>query len=297
LKHLKSKLSSKNRYASKKGWLDNIYPAILLNFMFPKEIRALILDMDGVIWKDDSPIGDLSGIFQRIANLNIKVAFATNNSSNSISKYIERLIKFGIVQSEFHNIISSSIVMANELSKSFPEKGNIFVIGEIGLKETISKQGFMVLDDKLSNDIQAVVVGIDRKIDYKKLKTATLLIRRGIPFYGTNPDKTFPTPEGLVPGAGSLLAAIKAATDVDPIVLGKPHPNMIRMAREFLGVEPRETLVVGDRVETDIASGQADGCRTALVLSGVSTLDDSKKWSPPPDYIANTLSDLLYHND
>ena len=280
--------------------------------MFPKEIRALILDMDGVIWKDDSPIGDLSGIFQRIANLNIKVAFATNNSSNSISKYIERLINFGIVQSEFHNIITSSIVMANELSKSFPEKGNIFVIGEIGLKETISKQGlrydknyfleiskqgFMVMDDKLSNDIQAVVVGIDRKIDYKKLKTATLLIRRGIPFYGTNPDKTFPTPEGLVPGAGSLLAAIKAATDVDPIVLGKPHPNMIRMAREFLGVEPRETLVVGDRVETDIASGQADGCRTALVLSGVSTLDDSKKWSPPPDYIANTLSDLLYHND
>ncbi len=106
---------------------------------------------------------------------------------------------------------------------------------------------------------------------YQKLSRATLHIRAGAPFYGTNPDKTFPTPQGLVPGAGSILAAIEAATDVKPIIIGKPQPAMMYMALEKLGTLPEETLVVGDRLETDIAAGQAAGCKTALVLSGVST--------------------------
>jgi len=261
--------------------------------MISNKIKALILDMDGVIWTDDHPIGDLPNLFIHIFNMGLKVAFATNNSSKTRQKYIERLKLFGVTQSEFHNVLTSSIAMAIELSERFPAKGNIFVIGEYGLKEEIKKSGFNVFDSSPSSDILAVVAGIDRNINYEKLKIATLLIREGIPFFGTNPDKTFPTPEGFVPGAGSILAAITSSTGVDPFIVGKPSPKIINLARELLGVNPTETLVVGDRIETDIASGQADGCKTALVLSGVSTLEDLKKWNPPPDYLADSLSALL----
>jgi 4-nitrophenyl phosphatase len=261
--------------------------------MIPITIKALILDMDGVIWKDDQPIGDLPKIFDQIYIKGIKVAFATNNSSRSNHDYIERLKKFGITQVEFYNVITSSTAMVYELSQRFPLNADFYVIGERGLKESIKQAGFNVYENNPLKNIHAVVVGIDRNISYEKLKNASLLIRKGIPFFGTNPDKTFPTPDGLVPGAGSILAAITAATEVNPIVFGKPSPVMIRMAREILGVEPFETLVVGDRIETDIASGQADGCKTALVLSGVSTTKDLEKWNPPADICVSSLSALV----
>ena len=122
---------------------------------------------------------------------------------------------------------------------------------------------------------------------------ATLHIRAGARFYATNPDKTFPTPDGLVPGAGAILASIVAATDVQPIIIGKPKPAMMYMALENLGTTPGEALVVGDRLETDIAAGQAAGCKTALVLSGVSTREQAENWKPSPDFIFDDLSSIM----
>ena len=272
------------------------YPAILLNNMISKILKALILDMDGVLWKEDTIIGDLPKIFAQINEKGLRVGFATNNSTRTPKKYIERLEKNGVRDLDPRYVITSSIALADEISNRFPVKGDVFVIGEEGLKNALREAGFTVIESKPSNKIVAVVVGIDRKINFDKLKAATLLIRKGIPFYGTNPDRTFPTPEGLILGTGSLLAALVASTDVSPKIFGKPSPKMIAMARNRLAVEPVETLVVGDRLDTDIASGQADGCHTALVFSGISNRSDMEKWNPKPNYCAESLSDLLEDN-
>jgi 4-nitrophenyl phosphatase len=136
---------------------------------------------------------------------------------------------------------------------------------------------------------------MDRTLTYDKLSRATLLLRAGTPFVATNSDRTFPTPNGLVPGAGAIVAALQTASDVAPFVVGKPGPEMYRVALESMGASPEETLVVGDRLETDIAGAQALGCRTALVLSGVATRAEGLAWKPGLDWIADDLASLLQH--
>jgi len=106
-------------------------------------------------------------------------------------------------------------------------------------------------------------------------------------------DRTFPTPQGLVPGAGAILALLETATDVKPILGGKPSPAMMNLAMQRLGTTPQETLEVGDRLDTDILGGTNAGCRTALVLSGVSTRRDLEAWAPKPDLVAENLAQLV----
>jgi len=256
-------------------------------------IKALILDMDGVLWRDSAPISDLPAIFARIQKRGLKVTLATNNATRSVEEYLEKLAGFG-VKLEPWQIISSALAAADVLAKRFPDGGPVFVVGENGIQRTLEERGFQPsVDPDDETTPVAVVSSFDRSVTYQKLRRATLHIRAGAPFYGTNPDKTFPTPQGLVPGAGSILAAIEAATSVEPMIIGKPQPAMMYMALEKLGTSPNETLVVGDRLETDIAAGQAAGCKTALVLSGVSTMEQAKKWQPAPDFIFDDLAALL----
>jgi 4-nitrophenyl phosphatase len=165
----------------------------------------------------------------------------------------------------------------------------LFIIGEPALHSTLATAGFHHSEDHP----QAVLAGMDWSITYDKLRRATLLIRSGLPFIATNPDRTFPTPEGLVPGTGALLAALQAATDVTPQIAGKPSPEMYRIAIERMGIGIEQTLVVGDRAETDIAGAQALGCRTALVLSGVTDLAAAQAWRPAPDLIAEDLTQVV----
>ncbi|MBN1451841.1 MAG: HAD-IIA family hydrolase [Anaerolineales bacterium] len=256
-------------------------------------IKALILDMDGVLWRDDTPIGDLPAIFARLRERGLKVALATNNASKTVDEYLEKFSGFG-VKLEPWQIVTSSLATADVLTKEFPSGGQVFVIGGNGIQRALEERGFqLIIDPDDETKPLAVVAGIDRFISYAKLRRATLHIRAGVPFYGTNPDKTFPTPQGLVPGAGAILAAIEAATDVKPVIIGKPAPTMMYMALEKLGTQPEETLVVGDRLETDIAAGQAGGCKTALMLSGVSTKEQAENWKPSPDVIVKDFAVLL----
>jgi 4-nitrophenyl phosphatase len=134
---------------------------------------------------------------------------------------------------------------------------------------------------------------MDRNISYEKLSRACLLIRSGVKFIGTNADRSFPIPEGLVPGAGAILAALEAATDVKPIIIGKPSPYIYQAALKKLGSHSYETLAIGDRLETDILGGQNTGCLTACVLSGVTTEQEAINWKPSPDMIYLTLEDLI----
>jgi 4-nitrophenyl phosphatase len=254
----------------------------------PTKIRALILDMDGVLWRENEPIGDLPEIFSEIKRQGWKVILATNNATKSIDQFLDKLQSFSI-HLKTDQIINSALATAHYLREQHPNGGNVYVVGEPGLVETLESKGF---SNAKENPV-AVVAALDRGITYEKLSTATLLIRSGVPFIGTNPDRTFPTPEGQVPGAGSILAALESATDQTPYVIGKPNPLMYQFALERIGTKPEETLIVGDRLETDIAGAQNLGSPCALVLSGVTSEKAAWEWSTPPDLIASDLKNVI----
>jgi 4-nitrophenyl phosphatase len=256
--------------------------------MNESSIKALILDMDGVIWRNQQPIGDLSKIFGTLIEKNIKYCFATNNSSRTVDSYQKKLQKLGVHVSH-EQIFTSAKSTAEMLTSQHPQGGNVFVVGMPGLVETLEGYGFK---NSTENPL-AVVTGIDYTVTYERLQTATLLIRSGVPFIGTNPDKTFPTPEGQIPGAGAIIAAITAATDTEAVIIGKPQPTIFHNAMQYLVEEPQNVLVVGDRLETDIAGGQVAGCKTAVTLTGVSTFEQANSWVPTPDFIVEDLASLV----
>jgi 4-nitrophenyl phosphatase len=260
--------------------------------MLSPTIKALILDMDGVLWKADAPIGNLPAIFDWIRARGLKVAFATNNGSRTPEQYVERLAGFGVIVEPWQ-VVTSSLGVAHLLSQRFPAGGPIFAIGEAGVMFALRDKGFEPLSVEEAEKAQVVVMGIDRGISFPKMCEAALLVRRGVPFYATNPDRTFPTPRGEIPGAGAWISVIVTATGIEPIYAGKPAPYLLDLARERLGTAKEETLVVGDRLETDIAGGQGAGCPVALVLSGVSTREQGEMWQPVVDVIAEDLSSLL----
>jgi 4-nitrophenyl phosphatase len=260
--------------------------------MIPSTIKALIIDMDGVIWKSDAPIGDLARTFHRVRERGLKFVFATNNSTKTPDQYVARLKEFG-VEVEPWQVVTSSQGAAHAVAQKFPRGTKIFMIGEDGIQMALEERGFEVLSVENAREAEVVVMGIDRGITFEKASEATLLVRRGIPFYGTNPDKTFPTPRGEIPGAGAWLSVITTATNVQPIIAGKPFPFLMDISLERLGTTKEETLVIGDRLETDIAAGQAVGCPTALVLSGVSTREQAENWKPKIDIVAENLAALI----
>ncbi len=260
--------------------------------MTSDNIKALILDMDGVIWKADMPIGDLTAIFNRIRERGMKFVFATNNSTKTSEQYVTRLKEVG-VHAEPWQVVTSSQAAAHAMAQKFPRGTKVFMIGEDGVRIALQEEGFEILSVEGAPNAEAVVIGMDREITFQKMVEATLLVRRGVPFYATNSDKTFPTPRGQVPGAGAWFSVITTASGVEPIIAGKPFPFLMELSLEKLGTTKEETLVIGDRLETDIAAGQGSGCRTALVLSGVSTQKEADQWKTPIEFIAGDLSSLI----
>jgi 4-nitrophenyl phosphatase len=256
-------------------------------------VRGLILDGDGVLWKDSEPIGDLAAVFRLISRRQLTATVATNNAMMTVDEYLTKLRDFGVALDAWQ-IVTAGEATADTLASAFPQRGPVFVVGEHGLRRALRERGFEVaVDPGLDRAFVAVIAGIDQDFTYAKLQRASSLIRAGVPFYGTNPDPTFPTPRGLVPGAGAVLAAIAAASGREPTIVGKPAPLLFRTAAGRMQLSAESLLVVGDRLETDIAGGQAFGARTALVLSGVSTSQQAANWSPSPTLIASSLEQLL----
>lgn len=251
-------------------------------------IRALIIDMDGVLWRDKEALVDLPALFADVRGRGLAVVLATNNATRLPGEVIEKLEGFG-VQISLDEVITSSMAVTSILKDRFPQGGPVFVVGEPSLRTALEQSGFFQAEE----NVLAVVAGLDRTLSYEKLCRASLLIRAGALFYGTNADATYPTPEGLVPGAGSVLAAIETASGTKPVIAGKPEPVMYWMALKTLGLSPLETLAVGDRLDTDILGGQRAGCRTGLVLSGVSTQEELDAWSLKPDLVASDIAELL----
>ena len=260
--------------------------------MLPSHIKALILDMDGVLWKADAPIGDLPATFRRIRERGLKFVFATNNGTKTPEEYQQKLRDLG-VEIESSQVVTSALGIAFLLAKTYPRGTKIFMIGGNGVRTALEEKGYEILPIERATEAQVFVMGIDREINFQKVAEAALLVRNGVPFYTTNDDKTFPTPRGEIPGSGAWLSIIITATGINPIIAGKPYPILMELALEKLGAQKDETLVVGDRLETDIAAGNAVGCPTALVLSGVSKREEAEKWTPKIDIIADDLASLI----
>ncbi len=227
-------------------------------------IRHLIIDMDGVLYREDDPMPGLVDFFRFLRRHGIRFVLATNNSTRTPEQYVAKMARLGVHIAPTH-LITSSLATAAFLGEIAPPGTPVYAVGQDGLTAALQEAGF-VLD---SHRAEFVVVGLDTHLTYEKLKTATLLVRRGARFIGTNPDTTLPTPEGMAPGAGAILAAIQAATGVAPTIVGKPQPTMFHQAMARLGATPADTAALGDRLETDILAAQRTGVLSLLVLSGV----------------------------
>lgn len=249
--------------------------------------RAVILDMDGVLWRADEVLPGVAEFFEFVRQRQIRFALATNNSTKTVDTYVERLNRFSI-PAEPEHVITSAVATVDYIARHAPPGTPVYVIGGEGIRHGLAEQGYPY-DARRA---EMVVIGMDFQVSYDDLKTAALLIRAGARFIGTNGDRTFPTPEGLVPGNGSILALIHAATDVEPVVIGKPERAMFDVALDRLGTAPDETLMIGDRLETDILGAQRAGLKTALVLTGITTADEAKTASIQADAVFDGLPAL-----
>lgn len=227
-------------------------------------LEHLIVDMDGVLYRGNEAIPGTVGFLSFLRGRGISFVLATNNSTRTPQQYVDKLSDMGVgVRAD--EILTSAQATADYLASVAPPGTRVFVVGQDGLWTALRDAGFTLVDD----DAEYVVAGMDFTICYERLAQATLLIRAGARFIGTNPDLTFPSERGIVPGAGSLLAFLEAATDVTPVVIGKPGTAMMEQAMARMSARAATTAILGDRLETDILAGQRAGLATLLVLSGV----------------------------
>lgn len=251
-------------------------------------IDGVVSDMDGVLWRGDEALAGMVDLFAMLRRRGIPIALATNNSSKSQSEYVAKLAALGAPGLDARQIVTSRSVMVDHLAAHYPRGTGIYVIGTPGLAAAVADAGFVV-----GEEARAVVVGIDHALSYDKLRRAALLLRAGADFLGTNGDTAVPSSDGLVPGNGATLAALSAATGRQPLVMGKPSAAMYEAALRVLGTAPGRTLMIGDRLDTDIAGAHGAGLRAALVLSGVTMHADASVGHIRPDATYAGLPQLL----
>jgi 4-nitrophenyl phosphatase len=254
-------------------------------------IRHLIIDMDGVLWRGETPMDGLQAFFSFLRHHHIDYILATNNASRTPEQYADKLARFG-VEVPTERILTSALVAAAYLATLAPPGTQVYAIGEEGARQALEQQGF-VLSSGMEDGAAYVVVGWDRQLTWNKLATAAWLIHAGAGFIGTNPDLNYPTELGPAPGNGAQLAAIQVTTGVAPVIVGKPEPRMYQEAIARMGAQPSTTAVLGDRLDTDIAGGVRAGLSTILVLSGITVEADLALSHVRPNLVCQDIEDLL----
>ena len=243
-----------------------------------------VLDLDGVIWLADDPIPGSAEAVARLRAAGEAVVFCTNNSCDPVGEVEAKLARHGIPARG--DVLTSAMAAA-----SLVEPGErVLVCGGAGVVEALTARGAVPVRD---GDADAVMVGFHRDFDYERLRIACAAVRRGARLLATNDDSSYPTPAGLIPGGGAILAAVVTGAGVPAIVAGKPHAPMATLVRDRLG---QEATMVGDRADTDGRFARALGYRFALVLTGVAT--GYEGMDPAPDLVAPdlaTLVDGLWH--
>jgi 4-nitrophenyl phosphatase len=241
--------------------------------------RLVIFDLDGVIYRGDEAVEEAAALVDALRGGGRLVRFATNNSMATRGEFVERLARQGI-RCSLDEIITSSSATVAYLASQLTDVRKILVVGEAGLLAELRTAGYAVTaaadavaagwnGGALSDSYDAVVAGLDQRVDYRRLGVAVTAIRAGARFVATNADERFATPDGLLPGAGAIIAALEAASGVSAVVIGKPEPAMFEAILERAGVRPADALVIGDNPDSDIVAARRAGIASILVLTGV----------------------------
>jgi 4-nitrophenyl phosphatase len=239
-----------------------------------------IFDLDGTLYRGSEPIPFAAETVRKLKEQGSQIRYLTNNSGQTREFFLSKLVQMGfpaIIDEIYTSAIGSASYLKSQNLKS------VFTIGEPGLVKTLRDEGLGVVnagDDLLTGpegpESDCVLVGICRHFNYDLMNSAMQRIRSGQTFVATNPDPTYPMERGrLIPGAGSVVAGIRTCCETEPYVVGKPNPYLITLILGECGGLGAETLVVGDRVDTDLTSGQMAGCSTHLVLTGVTAVPPS----------------------
>lgn len=255
-----------------------------------KEIDLFLFDMDGTLYIGETLFPFTSDLLKTIRQNGAKYLFMTNNSSKSVSAYIEKLARLGIT-ADADDFITSSQATAYYLKKHH-SGARLYVCGTKSLKEELRGEGFTVTQDIGKTD--CVVMGFDTELTFKKLEdVCRILSSRELPYIATNPDYVCPTEFGSVPDCGSVCDMVYNATGKRPIVIGKPSPLMPELAMEKWGVTKKKTAVIGDRIYTDVKSGISAGAVSVLVMSGETDEKTLSSSVDKPDIVLSSGKEIL----
>ena len=260
----------------------------LLNF------NTILFDGDGVLWKADEAIEGIQTLFNFLEEKQINWALLTNNNTRTAQNYVDKLIKFG-VPADPTRVFTSSTATAAYLLDKYGKGTPLHVVGMDGLLSTLDEAGFLIStgEQPPNHKVAAVVSGMDRNITHDKIKVAMRLIMSGAEFVATNTDGSFVTPDGFNPGTGMVIGALQFASGVEPTVIGKPKNAIFQSALKRFGAKPENTLMVGDRLNTDILGASRLGISTILVLTGVNSREDAANGEVKPDLILENINELL----
>ena len=262
-------------------------PAEQANLDALKKIRGMVIDMDGVLWRGEEAVPGLIHFIDTLRKRRIRFILATNNNTRTPADFAAKASDLGAKVS-VDEVLTATTATIHYLHSHYPRGTRIYAIGEKALKIQLEEAGYVLSDHEAS----AVVAALDRNLTYEMIKQATLLIHGGAEFIGANPDVVYPTPEGLVPGSGMVLAAIQSTTDRAPLIIGKPETRMFEIALERMKLTPAECASLGDRLDTDIAGGKRAGLKSILVLSGVTNSKELSTSGIQPDWIFPSISEI-----
>src|SRR5213594_3267084 len=251
--------------------------------------RGWLFDLDGTVYRGDTLIPGADGTIAALRAAGRRVAFLSNKPLETRADYARKLTRLGIPAGE-EDVINSSLVLARHLVR-LDARAPVFVIGEPPLIAELTAHGFEVRGDER---VRWVVIAFDRTFDYAKLNTALQAVRRGARLIATNPDRTCPVEGGEIPDCAGMMAAVEAVTgETVSVIVGKPSSIILEVALARLGVDARDAVIVGDRIETDIVMGKRLGLATVLVLSGVTRADDPRVAEIAPDLVLPSIRDLI----
>jgi NagD protein len=248
---------------------------------------GFISDMDGVIYHGNHLLPGVIEFVNWLKAENKQFLFLTNSSERTPKELQQKLERLGLDVDESH-FYTSAMATASFLSSQCPN-GSVYVIGDAGLTKAMYDAGFSMND----SNPDYVVFGETRSYNFEKLEQAIRLVLKGAKLVGTNPDLTGPTERGIVPSTRALIAPIELATNRQAYFIGKPNPLIMRHALKKIGCKREDTVIIGDRMDTDIIAGIESEIETLLVLSGVTSPEDIKKFPYKPDYILNGVADIL----
>lgn len=249
-----------------------------------------ILDLDGCVWIGDQPTPGAVEAVEALREAGKEVAYATNDPRSGTEDYVARLWKIGL-KASLRDVVTVGGAVQHLLAETRSGR-TAFVVGTAALRRHVTDAGLRVLNDTdLASRAEVVVVGGTEDLTYDDLRCASLAVRRGADFLATARDPTYPQPDGLWPGTGAILAAVEVASGRSAEIVGKPEPQLLLTALDRLG-EGR-TLVVGDRVDTDLTAAAAAELDAALVLSGGTPREALNGFKPEPVAVKETLADLL----